>query len=75
MGRFRVRDHIYILQCMQLKKILKRRVQIPNYYKNFSIFHKERRLKEIKNYEKKSTSSQCMIIKIILIVINSKIIT
>ena len=44
MGRFRVRDHIYILQCMQLKKILKRRVQIPNYYKNFSIFHKERRL-------------------------------
>ena len=53
MGRFRVRDHIYILQCMQLKKILKRRVQIPNYYKNFSIFHKERRLKEIENYEKK----------------------
>ena len=38
---------------MQLKKILKRRVQIPNYYKNFSIFHKERRLlKEIENYEK-----------------------
>lgn len=53
MGRFRVRDHIYILQCMQLKKILKRRVQIPNYYRNFSIFHKERRLlKEIENYEK-----------------------
>ena len=47
-------NHIYILQCMQLKKILKRRVQIPNYYKNFSIFQKQRRILKRSKIMKKS---------------------